>query len=685
MFRLFHLLILAVVFTAILGIPELGAYLTSEDTQVTDHPEEQAKQAVAHRYGEGSDHFLVVFQAGTPDRILWGQRTDGEGNPVGDAFQISVPEARLEGWQPALAYSSNSDVFLLVWSDKRDLDTPVGGWTGGSDIYAQFISGPANGGDGGGQLLGGEIPLDTAGRNQRGANVTFDTEHNQFLVVWHDDTNIGINNYSWICGQRIDAGTRGLLGGEIEITDASSTAQFPAATYCPGDDSFLVVWSAVGHTTCEARRVGHDGSLVGDIFGMETGLQQVQLPSVSYAAGRNRCLVVHPLGGDVYGQIVSANRNGGDGGGQLIGSPFLLGPGDLFSQTSVDYIPDLDHWFAAWDMAAAPLELRGCWVDPDDGIVEGDCLLEHGYDIALTHGLGGRDTPWLFHRSGTGGMGRVRARQLPELLAGEDECVIERHDFLRVETESIWWNFIAAMPPSDFSVDLRIYPEVRLFSGVPLAESDYQGSGRAEIIAVNGTALAPETLNLLVEVPQYDQTTLLMEHVVADREFATGYGDLPSSLDAGGDFIEGFHLNIIEGEHYVINAIPRDDDLDVNLALFEPGTVPIAQYIGLDELVEIPVGEPRRYAYGMNPGRVETLYVVAPSTGTFGLAVWAGVGSGDYLLAIRPPDEPTTEELVKYLLGQSGIPWGGNVNGDMDGSWPIIDIADVVANIEAGR
>jgi hypothetical protein len=364
-----------------------------------------------------------------------------------------------------------------------------------------------------------------------------------------------------------------------------------------------------------------------------------------------------------------------------------MGPGSIFTSAWADHINDLGLWFAGWDQGGEPTTLRGCWVDPLDGLVEGDCLLADGYDIALTHGLGGRDTPWLFYRTGTGGPTDVQSRRLPELLQGEDECVIERHDFLRVETEPIWWNFISALPPSGFSVDLRIYPDspaVTPFSGVPLAESDYQGTGRAEIIAINGTALAPETLNLLVEVQQYDQTTLRMEHVVADRAF-TGYGDLLSSLDTAGNFIEGFHMSVIEGEHYVINAIPRDDGLDVNLAVFEPGTVPVAQYIGLDELVEIPVGDPRYYAYGMDPGRVETLYLVGPSTGTFGLAVWAGAGSGDYFLAVRPPDEPTTEELIKYLLGESGIPWGGNVNGDMNGIWPIIDIADVIANIEAGR
>ncbi|MBN1477153.1 hypothetical protein JXA47_10400, partial [Candidatus Sumerlaeota bacterium] len=543
------------------------------------------------------------------------------------------------------------------------------------------ISGPMDGGDGGGQLIGGHIAIAVHEDQQRTVNMAFDTEHNQFLVVWEDERNIGINDHSYICARRVDAATGALLGSEIEITDASFIAQFPAATYCPPDDSFLVVWSSDNHDTCEAQRVGYNGSLVGSPFEIGAGAQSVQRPAVSYAAGKGRCLVACPLGDDLIGQLVSATRDEGDGGGQLIGSGVTLGEATNFTFADADYIPDIGHWFVAWDHADDTYPLWGCWVDPDGAIVHSDCVLSNGGSVALSHGINSRDTPWMFHSAPitTPDSRRlVYARRLPQLLEGEDECVIERFDFLRVEVRPLWWNMIGALPGSDFSVDLRVYPEALLFSGDPLAESDNQGPGRAEIIAVNGPGVGTETLNLLVEVPQYDRTMLEMEHEVGEVAIL-GTGDLTDTLDAQENFLISYDLFVIEGQQRVINAIPRDDDLDINLALFEPGAVPADQHIGLEDL---PLN---RRSYGLNPGQVETLYLVAPASTSMGLAVWTAAGAGEFRLVVRDPEEPTTEELIKYLLGQSGIPWGANVNGDMDGIWPIIDIADVVANIEAGR
>ncbi|MBN1477804.1 hypothetical protein JXA47_13710, partial [Candidatus Sumerlaeota bacterium] len=97
-----------------LGAPPLGAYLTSVDTQVSDVADSQLSPAVAHRYAGGSDHFLVVFRAGIPDEILWGQRTDAMGNPVGEPFIIADNP---EHWPPRVAHSASSDRFLVVWSE----------------------------------------------------------------------------------------------------------------------------------------------------------------------------------------------------------------------------------------------------------------------------------------------------------------------------------------------------------------------------------------------------------------------------------------------------------------------------------------------------------------------------------------------------------------------------------------
>jgi hypothetical protein len=656
--------------TLFLSAPGLHAFLVGEDRLVTDLTDQQFDPAVA--YTSVQDQFLVVFRlSGTPAEI-WGQRVTREGLSVGDAFPIATTDT---AWPPALAYSANSDVFLLAWTDRRNWDTH------GFDIYARRIAGAHNGGDGGGQLIGGEISLAMYPENQAVPDVAFDTENNQFLVVWDEDRPLSLmNNKTRISGRRVRASDGALLGGEIQITDGAHVSERPVVDYSPPDDSFLVVWSEYSRAWA-ARRVSVTGALVGDLFDIGPTAVSVQRAAVAYAPGHSQLLVAFPWNGQARARRVAGVRDGGDGGGQLLGDEVALGPSDLFTFCGLDFIPDLGHWLVIWDDSADPFACRGAWVDTAGEVRLGGYPLSWGSDIAVGHSLTGTDAAWIFHSApfpGPSSPFRALGRRVPQLVQGDAECSTIRYDFLRCDTVGVNWNMIAALPAPDFSVDLRIFPRVRFFTGDPLATSDYEGSGRAEVIAVNGNAAGSETLNLLLEVNQYDPATVRVEHTVAGITFG-GDADITRTLDTEGRFLDAWGMDVTEGEHRVINVIPQSEDLDINLAVFEPGTVPLAQYTGLTDLPS------NRKSQGTNPGRVETVYLVAPVTGRMGLAVWAGVGEGDYRLVIRDPDEPTSEEIILYLLGRAGIPWGGDVNGDAEYGDPGIDVADVVANILAGR
>lgn len=134
---------------------------------------------------------------------------------------------------------------------------------------------------------------------------------------------------------------------------------------------------------------------------------------------------------------------------------------------------------------------------------------------------------------------------------------------------------------------------------------------------------------MLVGFNSCDPAKVRVEHMVGSVSLG-GEADITRRLDTEGDFLDCRGLNVDEGEHCVFRVIPQARELDVRLAIFAPGTVQVAQCTGL-------------------------------------------------------PDPPT-EEIVLHLLGRAGIPWGGNVNGDVDDQgWPLIDIAGVVVKLAARR
>ncbi len=676
-------LLLTVVF--FVGAAPGGWAFIGADVQVTSQSHSQHSPAVA--YSMVHQDYLMIYlwdrSAGGGTTEVWAQRVALDGTPSGDPFFIATQGAN---FPMALAHSTSNDVYLAVWTDRRNWDTHR------SDIRARRIAGAAGGGDGGGEFIGGELSVSVGTDGQQCPAVAYDTEHHVFLVAWQDMRHSTPSMSAQdIYGQRIASSDGSFLLGNFRISPDGSGGTLPAVAYSPAGDHFLVVWSRTPNATSThmAHRIRHDGFLQGSEINIATrGGLDIGRAAVSYSGSVSQFLVVYYERDALEqpratGRLVAGVWGGGDGGGELVGGEQVLGTASADSFFSADHITDIARWLVVWNEAGGDFDRRGCWVGGDgvpllgDFAIAGDPPLMSTFSsVVATHSTFSGDTPriFLFDDRPLGTYGSIFTRALPELLTGAAACPVLRRDFLQCRTSIFGWNMIGALPDSAHAVGLSIFPEPRFFWGDPLAESDYESPGRAEIIAINGIETAPETLWIQGEVPQYDTATLRVEHSIYAGEIS-GYGDHARTVDTAGGFLDTWNLNVTTGEHYVINVIPRPGDLDINLAVFEPGTVPATHYIGLEDLSST------RRSYGTNPGRVETVYLVAPVTGYMGLAIWAGVGAGEYRLVVRPPGEPTTEEIVKHLLGLAGFPWpAGSLNGD--GIW---DAADVVLNVLAGR
>jgi hypothetical protein len=139
----------------------------------------EATPAVA--YDSTANQFLVVWtdprNIDTRGDDIYGRRVSAAGAPVGANFRISGPNAISYEANPAVAYNSTSNQFLVVWQDYRNSSSI-------DDIYGRRVSaaGTPVGAD---FRISGSYPTS----EDEWPAVAYDSASNQFLVVWQDYRN----------------------------------------------------------------------------------------------------------------------------------------------------------------------------------------------------------------------------------------------------------------------------------------------------------------------------------------------------------------------------------------------------------------------------------------------------------------------------------------------------------------
>ena len=224
------------------------------------------------------------------------------GGPLGYAFNISNLTVA-ETVVPSIAYNSNRDEYLVVWWNDR---------LGNDDIYGRRVSGD-------GALIGNWFAVAAGTGHERAfPDVAYNSQSNEYLVVWVDD-------YSDICAQRVSAVGQ-LLGTEIDVGGMGDENWGPAVAYASTENKYLVVWTERTGTVYAfaGKEVTSTGS-PGTRFAIDSNCSNCNeaQADLAYNRPRNEFLVVWGkyVGGDydVYGRRVKMT-----GGTGTLGSAFPI-------------------------------------------------------------------------------------------------------------------------------------------------------------------------------------------------------------------------------------------------------------------------------------------------------------------------------------------------------------------------
>ncbi|MBU0495854.1 MAG: hypothetical protein KKA73_25080 [Chloroflexi bacterium] len=264
------------------------------------------------------------------------------GTPVGSQFTI-IAEPERET-QPAVAYNSQRDQYLVVWYNDRD---------GNDDIRAQRLSRT-------GAPVGGPFYISAMNAERRYPDVAYNSAHDQYLVVWEQYE--AASGYS-IKGRRV-SGTGAVLDTtDIAIRSAGYnlyTPLRPAVAYASTSDRYLVVWAETWHPL----PITHDvygqvmtdaGTLENSRFSIAQSSSDLQNLDLAYNRQANRYLVVWQQWGgtlwDIHGRQVQ-----GPGGtwGNDITIAYYTKSCTAPAVAAIPTTPTNDKFLVVWEVLYVP-------------------------------------------------------------------------------------------------------------------------------------------------------------------------------------------------------------------------------------------------------------------------------------------------------------------------------------------
>jgi hypothetical protein len=230
------------------------------------------------------------------------------GVPIGSRFVIRNHGSATEV-EPAIAYNSQQGEYLVVWHNE---------WAANKDIYGQRVAG-------GGTLTGSWFAISPSGGNRYNPDVAYDSQHNQYMVVWEDGLDVK---------GRVISATGGFETGEFTIAQGYvglDSATNPHVAYASHADQYLVIWQYGGAagSSVQAQAYNWNGAPDGGTFDVKAytlyaSAAPPERPDLAYNHSRNEHLVVWqqkaPGGNyDVFGRRVRMT-----GGANVLGLPFAI-------------------------------------------------------------------------------------------------------------------------------------------------------------------------------------------------------------------------------------------------------------------------------------------------------------------------------------------------------------------------
>ena len=233
------------------------------------------------------------------------------GELEGENFPVSA--ALSNQYDPAVAYNSSKDEYLVLWWDDRDYVMS------GYNIYGRLVESPESEVQ---NPKSEDCPITTIPGDQQHPDVIYNSTDDEYLVVWQD-----LRHGNWdIFGRRISDNCTQLDSG-FAISRVPGLQRHPAVAYNSVDNQYLAVWwdnrnSPITGEDIYGQIVFHDGTLLNDNFPISTAEGLQGYPDVACNSADSEYLAVwadnrNPTstGLDIYAQRVSPQGELLDGEG----------------------------------------------------------------------------------------------------------------------------------------------------------------------------------------------------------------------------------------------------------------------------------------------------------------------------------------------------------------------------------
>lgn len=260
---------------------------------------------------------------------------------------------------PSAAYNVVSNESLIVWikhyPDPNDDANTL------RDIKAQRLS-PT------GELVGDEITIAHHTSTlfylpDPSVAVAYSDAADEYLVVWDS----GFSDGDWNIYARRVSRDGEPVSDPIHVATAGKKETHPTIAYGSENHEYLIVWE-YGYSERDldiyARRVSHDGKVIGSPIYVATSGKKETQPVVAYNSQNNEYLIVWEYGYSDTNWDVYARRV--DGVGQLVGSQIYLAT-HSHNETypAIAYNHRDNEYLIVWEYSVSDtnLDIQGCWLD----------------------------------------------------------------------------------------------------------------------------------------------------------------------------------------------------------------------------------------------------------------------------------------------------------------------------------
>ena len=204
-------------------------------------------------YNSQDDSFLVVWSGDDEtdgDFEIWGQLVDAETmNQIGTDFRISTTgnegETNRSAESPDVAYNPTTNEFLVVWQADALTDNRY-------EVFGRTVNGSTGATPGFQFRYSVMEPDGNDNFDAKSPAVAYNSTWNEFAVVWWGDTTADslIDNENEIWAIRIHGGGGVVVGSQIRISDMGDIgdddydARYPDIAFNPSTNQYLVVWES---------------------------------------------------------------------------------------------------------------------------------------------------------------------------------------------------------------------------------------------------------------------------------------------------------------------------------------------------------------------------------------------------------------------------------------------------------